>query len=243
LRAALAHKAEEKIGCELSRLKQAVAKLQEVRRAKPPPCPALEAMSALEALVLVEQNIATKDNQCVYMEPVRSPHNPTHLFFFSPPRSAVRATLAPPVHAAARFTLQPRMSASSQLLPFAQQRNAHVGRPELSSRDLRRLDMISSPYIGERRVHVILLGYGTPCLRSQLTISSLDQIPNPDTLPPLTGHSLVKPLAPGDILDPKGGDKLFQSIVPDSSTKALSKYTDMVLCPRPPCCRPPLSSV
>ena len=128
-RAALAHKAEEKIGCELSRLKQAVAKLQEVRRAKPPPCPALEAMSALEALVLVEQNIATKDNQCVYMEPVRSPHNPTHLFFFSPPRSAVRATLAPPVHAAARFTLQPRMSASSQLLPFAQQRNAHVGTP------------------------------------------------------------------------------------------------------------------
>jgi hypothetical protein len=54
------------------------------------------------------------------------------------------------------------------------------------------------------------------------------QVPNPDTLPVLTGHSLVKPLAPGDILDPKGGDKLFQSIVPDSSTKALSKYTDMV---------------
>jgi hypothetical protein len=82
-RAALAHKAEEKIGCELSRLKQAVAKLQEVRRAKPPPCPALEAMSALEALVLVEQNIATKDNQCVYMEPVNPQYHP--LFPFPPP--------------------------------------------------------------------------------------------------------------------------------------------------------------
>jgi hypothetical protein len=77
-------------------------------------------------------------------------------------------------------------------------------------------------------------------MRSVLTTSALratlHQIPNPDTLPPLTGHSLVKPLAPGDILDPKGGDKLFQSIVPDSSTKALSKYTDMVLCP--PACDP-----
>jgi hypothetical protein len=76
-RAALAYKAEEKIGLELARLKQAIGKLQEVRRAKPPPCPALEAMSALEALVLVEQNIATKDNQCVYMEQVRSKPMPS----------------------------------------------------------------------------------------------------------------------------------------------------------------------
>ena len=56
----------------------------------------------------------------------------------------------------------------------------------------------------------------------------MEQVPSPDTLPALTGHSLVKPLAPNEILDPKSGESLFAMIVPDSSTKALSKYTEMV---------------
>ncbi|KAK3266695.1 hypothetical protein CYMTET_24700, partial [Cymbomonas tetramitiformis] len=57
----------------------------------------------------------------------------------------------------------------------------------------------------------------------------MELVPQPDTLPVLTGHPLVKPIPPGDILNMTGED-LFARIVPDTGTKALSKYTDMVDC-------------
>jgi len=120
-RSALAYKAEQKIGCEIARLKQAMARILEAKRVCRTPCAATEGLHALEALVLVEQSVADKENQCVYME----------------------------------------------------------------------------------------------------------QVPAPETLPAITPHSLVKPLAPTDILEPHG-EALFAKIVPDSSTKALSKYTELV---------------
>mmetsp|Transcript_26634 Transcript_26634/g.32339 ORF Transcript_26634/g.32339 Transcript_26634/m.32339 type:complete len:930 (-) Transcript_26634:134-2923(-) len=54
----------------------------------------------------------------------------------------------------------------------------------------------------------------------------MEKVPSADTLPPITGHALVKPLPAADTLS--SDDKLFSAIVPDSSTKAMSKYSEMV---------------
>ncbi|XP_061365022.1 vacuolar-sorting protein BRO1 [Gastrolobium bilobum] len=55
----------------------------------------------------------------------------------------------------------------------------------------------------------------------------LMRVPSPSSLPPLPAFSMVKPMAMNDLLD-ASKEKMFVGLVPDSSTKALSRYTDMV---------------
>lgn len=55
----------------------------------------------------------------------------------------------------------------------------------------------------------------------------LMRVPSPSSLPPLPAFSLVKPLAMSEVLD-ASKEKMFASLVPDSSFKALSRYTEMV---------------
>ncbi|KAL5553360.1 hypothetical protein UlMin_040761 [Ulmus minor] len=53
------------------------------------------------------------------------------------------------------------------------------------------------------------------------------RVPSPSSLPPLPGFSMVKPMAMNEVLD-ASKEKMFASLVPDSSAKALSRYTEMV---------------
>ncbi|XP_047340914.1 vacuolar-sorting protein BRO1-like [Impatiens glandulifera] len=55
----------------------------------------------------------------------------------------------------------------------------------------------------------------------------LMRVPLHSSLAPLPSFSLVKPLAMNEVLDPSK-DKMFASLVPDNSAKALSRYTQMV---------------
>ncbi|XP_022152294.1 vacuolar-sorting protein BRO1 [Momordica charantia] len=55
----------------------------------------------------------------------------------------------------------------------------------------------------------------------------LMRVPNPSTLPPLPAFSMVKSMAMNEVLD-ASKEKMFASLVPDSSAKALSRYTEMV---------------
>lgn len=55
----------------------------------------------------------------------------------------------------------------------------------------------------------------------------LMRVPSPSSLPPLPAFSMVKPLAMNEVLD-ASKEKMFSSLVPDSSAKALSRYTEMV---------------
>lgn len=55
----------------------------------------------------------------------------------------------------------------------------------------------------------------------------LMRVPPASSLPPLAAFSLVKPMQMNDILD-ASKEKMFSSLVPDNSTKALSRYTEMV---------------
>lgn len=55
----------------------------------------------------------------------------------------------------------------------------------------------------------------------------LMRVPSPSSLPPVPAFSMVKPLAMNEVLD-ASKEKLFASLVPDSSAKALSRYTEMV---------------
>ncbi|KAJ0966716.1 hypothetical protein J5N97_023633 [Dioscorea zingiberensis] len=53
------------------------------------------------------------------------------------------------------------------------------------------------------------------------------RVPAASSLTSLPAASLVKPVPMADVLD-ASKDKLFSTLVPDSSTKTLSKYTEMV---------------
>ncbi|KAM7274420.1 hypothetical protein ACFE04_016286 [Oxalis oulophora] len=55
----------------------------------------------------------------------------------------------------------------------------------------------------------------------------LERVPNIANLVPLPAFSLVKPMPMNDVLD-ASKEKLFATVVPDNSTKALSRYTEMV---------------
>ncbi|KAJ4825181.1 bck1-like resistance to osmotic shock [Turnera subulata] len=55
----------------------------------------------------------------------------------------------------------------------------------------------------------------------------LMRVPPPSSLPPLPAFSMVKPMPMNEVLD-ASKEKMFSSLVPDSSAKALSKYTEMV---------------
>ncbi|KAK8529527.1 hypothetical protein V6N13_102439 [Hibiscus sabdariffa] len=55
----------------------------------------------------------------------------------------------------------------------------------------------------------------------------LMRVPSPSSLPALPAFSMVKPMQMNDMLD-ASKEKMFASLVPDSSAKALSKYTEMV---------------
>ncbi|KAJ1377722.1 BRO1 domain [Sesbania bispinosa] len=55
----------------------------------------------------------------------------------------------------------------------------------------------------------------------------LMRVPSPSSLPPLPTFSMVKPMAMCEVLD-ASKEKMFASLVPDSSAKALSRYTEMV---------------
>ncbi|KAJ8770052.1 hypothetical protein K2173_010040 [Erythroxylum novogranatense] len=55
----------------------------------------------------------------------------------------------------------------------------------------------------------------------------LMRVPSPSSLLPLPAFSMVKPMAMAEVLD-ASKEKLFASLVPDSSAKALSRYTEMV---------------
>lgn len=55
----------------------------------------------------------------------------------------------------------------------------------------------------------------------------LMRIPSPSSLPPLPSFSMVKPMPMNEVLD-ASKEKMFASLVPDSSAKALSRYTEMV---------------
>ncbi|CAL0300324.1 unnamed protein product [Lupinus luteus] len=55
----------------------------------------------------------------------------------------------------------------------------------------------------------------------------LMRIPSLSSLPPLPAFSMVKPMVMNEVLD-ASKEKMFASLVPDSSTKALSRYTEMV---------------
>ncbi|EEF30151.1 Programmed cell death 6-interacting protein, putative [Ricinus communis] len=55
----------------------------------------------------------------------------------------------------------------------------------------------------------------------------LMRIPSPTSLPPLPAFSMVKPMSMNEVLD-ASKEKMFATLVPDSSAKALSRYTEMV---------------
>ncbi|KAH6827801.1 Endosomal targeting BRO1-like domain-containing protein [Perilla frutescens var. hirtella] len=55
----------------------------------------------------------------------------------------------------------------------------------------------------------------------------LMRVPPASSLPPLPTFSMVKPMAMNEILD-ASREKMFASLVPDSSAKSLSRYTEMV---------------
>ena len=55
----------------------------------------------------------------------------------------------------------------------------------------------------------------------------LMRVPPPSSLSPLPAFSMVKPMAMNEVLD-ASKEKMFASLVPDSSAKALSRYTEMV---------------
>ncbi|KAF4355073.1 hypothetical protein G4B88_004285 [Cannabis sativa] len=55
----------------------------------------------------------------------------------------------------------------------------------------------------------------------------LMRVPSPSSLPPLPAFSMVKPMAMSEVLD-ASKEKMFASLVPDNSAKALSRYTEMV---------------
>ncbi|KAK1416088.1 hypothetical protein QVD17_31876 [Tagetes erecta] len=55
----------------------------------------------------------------------------------------------------------------------------------------------------------------------------LMRVPQVSSLAPLPSFSLVKPMNMNDVLD-ASKDKMFASLVPDNSAKALSRYTEMV---------------
>eukprot|EP00951_Prasinocladus_malaysianus_P021429 scaffold177205_cov37-Prasinocladus_malaysianus.AAC.2 len=55
----------------------------------------------------------------------------------------------------------------------------------------------------------------------------LERIPPSDSVPAIVGAQLVKSTAPAVLTDGRGAD-VFTSVVPESSAKALSKYTEMV---------------
>lgn len=55
----------------------------------------------------------------------------------------------------------------------------------------------------------------------------LMRVPAAGSLPPLPAVSLVKPMPMHDILD-ASKERLFATLVPDNSAKALSRYTEMV---------------
>ncbi|XP_031263625.1 vacuolar-sorting protein BRO1-like [Pistacia vera] len=55
----------------------------------------------------------------------------------------------------------------------------------------------------------------------------LMRVPSPSSLPPLPAFSMVKPMSINEVLD-TSKEKMFASLVPDSSAKALSRYTEMV---------------
>lgn len=55
----------------------------------------------------------------------------------------------------------------------------------------------------------------------------LMRVPSPSSLPPLPAFSMVKSMAMNEVLD-ASKEKMFASLVPDSSAKALSRYTEMV---------------
>ncbi|XP_017611239.1 vacuolar-sorting protein BRO1 [Gossypium arboreum] len=54
----------------------------------------------------------------------------------------------------------------------------------------------------------------------------LMRVPSPSSLPPLPAFSMVKSMQMNDVLD-ASKEKIFASLVPDSSAKALSRYTEM----------------
>jgi len=53
------------------------------------------------------------------------------------------------------------------------------------------------------------------------------RVPSPSSLPPLPTFSMVKIMSMNDVLD-ASKEKMFASLVLDSSAKALSRYTEMV---------------
>ncbi|GMP83589.1 hypothetical protein CsSME_00037443 [Camellia sinensis var. sinensis] len=53
------------------------------------------------------------------------------------------------------------------------------------------------------------------------------RVPATSSLPPLPAFSLVKSMPMNEVLD-ASKDKMFASLVPDNSAKALSRYTEMV---------------
>lgn len=55
----------------------------------------------------------------------------------------------------------------------------------------------------------------------------LMRVPPASSLPPLPTFSMVKPMPMNDVLD-ASREKMFASLVPDSSAKALSRYTEML---------------
>ncbi|PON71039.1 BRO1- ALIX V-shaped domain containing protein [Trema orientale] len=55
----------------------------------------------------------------------------------------------------------------------------------------------------------------------------LMRVPSPGSIPPLPAFSMVKPMAMNEVLD-ASKEKMFASLVPDNSAKALSRYTEMV---------------
>lgn len=55
----------------------------------------------------------------------------------------------------------------------------------------------------------------------------LQRVPQATSLAPLSAFSMVKPMPLDEILD-ASKEKMFLSLIPDSSTKALSRYTEML---------------
>ncbi|XP_014513876.1 vacuolar-sorting protein BRO1 [Vigna radiata var. radiata] len=55
----------------------------------------------------------------------------------------------------------------------------------------------------------------------------LMRVPSPSSLAPIPSFSMVKPMSMNEVLD-ASKEKMFASLVPDSSAKALSRYTEMV---------------
>ena len=55
----------------------------------------------------------------------------------------------------------------------------------------------------------------------------LMRVPSSDTLPPLLAFSIVKSMPMNRVLD-ASKKRMFSSLFPDNSVKALSRYTEMV---------------